>query len=339
MQNFTIDNIQLHIDHIESNKMVIKSIPNDYFVYFEKFIPRFSDTDFVLIDQNIYELYGIQHSQMMTIDAVEQNKTIDTVLNVCDWLTKHNFNKGNHLYVIGGGIVQDIGAFVGSIYKRGIKWTFVPTTLLSQCDSCIGGKTALNFTNIKNQLALFSAPNSVVIDTKFLDSLPEQEIMSGMGEIIKFFIIGGSYYINLLQADTQSKIYNGLLIKKSIVEYDEFEKNIRKSLNYGHSFGHAIEAASNYQISHGESVLLGIEIINQLFTKSDIISNLINQYTSIEKIKHLKSKDILALLKHDKKSQLDTITLVVVREPGITEFVATKIDSILESKLDEIFTN
>lgn len=339
MKHFIIDNTNFTIDNIQTDTFDINSIPRNYNVSFKKFDINFTDNDFLLIDRNIYHLYGIKHSQMILIDATEQNKTIETVLSVCDWLTSKKFNKGNHLYVVGGGITQDIGAFVGSIYKRGINWTFIPTTLLAQCDSCIGGKTALNFDHIKNHLALFSAPHSVIIDTDFLNSLPEQEILSGMGEIVKFFIIGGLNYLNLLDTNIKNKIYQGLLIKKTIIEYDEFEKNIRKSLNYGHSFGHAIEAASDYKISHGESVLLGIEVINQLFYKSPIITNTINKYTSIDKIKHLKTKDIISLLKHDKKSQLNKITLVVVNEPGITSFIPTDINNELEKKLYEIFTN
>lgn len=336
MPKFTVDNISLETEQV-SDDFIVNSVPNNYGVVFKNFEASFTENDFLLIDSNVHKLYGVHHSQMMIIDATEKNKTIQTVLNICEWLSLQNFNKGNHLYVIGGGIIQDIGAFVGNIYKRGIRWTFVPTTLLSQCDSCIGGKTALNFNEMKNQLALFAAPQKVIIDTRFLESLPPQEILSGMGEIVKFFIMGGEYYLDKLDIDLINRIRHGLSIKKAVIEYDEFEKNIRKCLNYGHSFGHAIEAAVDYSIPHGEAVLLGIEIINRLFTKSNIITDIVNKYTSIDKIKHIDSKHIVHLLKHDKKSQLDKITLVVV-EPGKTDFIPTLIDSTLENKLHEILT-
>jgi len=339
MQNFIVDNIHFSFEDISSDNFIIKSIPNDYHVVFEKFSGEFTSNDFLIIDQNIYDLYDIKHSNMMIIEATEKNKTIETALMACGWLADKNFNKGNHLYVIGGGITQDIGAFVGSIYKRGIKWTYVPTTLLSQCDSCIGGKTALNFGSTKNQLALFSAPRSVIIDTQFLQSLPKQEILSGMGEIVKFFLIGGKHFLDSLDSALQNQIRDGLAIKKIIVEYDEFEKNIRKCLNYGHSFGHAIEAASNYSIPHGEAVLLGIEIINQLFSKSKLITDTVHKYTALQRIKNIDSKQIIHLLKHDKKSQLDKITLIVVDEPGVTRFVPTEINDTLINKLDAILTN
>lgn len=339
MQNFTVDNVHFLSKDLIDDNFVIKSIPNDYCVVFERFNTEFTDNDFLIIDQNIYDLYGIKHSKTMTIEATEKNKTIETALMACGWLADKNFNKGNRLYVIGGGITQDIGAFVGSIYKRGINWTYVPTTLLSQCDSCIGGKTALNFGLMKNQLALFSAPRSVVIDTQFLESLPEQEILSGMGEIVKFFLIGGTYYLDMLDSPLQNQIRYGLSIKKTIVEYDEFEKNIRKCLNYGHSFGHAIEAASDYSIPHGEAVLLGIEIVNQLFNKSKLITDTIHKYTSLSRIKNINTKQIIHLLKHDKKSQLNKITLIVVDYPGLTRFVPTEINDTLINKLDAILTN
>lgn len=339
MSYFTVDNIGLFTDVLSDN-FVIQSSPNNYTVDFTNFTSNFNDNDFVLIDKNIYRLYGISHSRMMRLDVAEEHKNINTALSVCEWLGAHNFNKGNHLYVIGGGITQDIGAFVGSMYKRGIKWTYVPTTLLSQCDSCIGGKTALNFGCMKNQLALFSAPQSVIIDLNFLESLPQKEILSGMGEIIKFFLIGGNSYLDLLDnSSLKDQIINGLSIKKAIIEYDEFEKNIRKSLNYGHSFGHAIEAASNYSIPHGEAVLLGIEVINQLFTKSSLISNIVNKYTSLEKLKDIDSEHVINLLRHDKKSLLDKITFVVVDSPGITRFVPTEINNKLIADFNEIFTS
>ena len=340
MSQFVVDNVILKAEDNEKDTFDIVSVPRNYSVQFTNFIPNFSSNDFLLIDKNIHNLYGISHHNMIIVEATENNKNIQIVLGICQWLSDKGFNKGHKLYVIGGGITQDIGAFVGSIYKRGINWIYIPTTLLSQCDSCIGGKTALNFNKTKNQLALFSAPESVVIDTRFLQSLNHAEILSGMGEIIKFFLIGGNNYITML--DTKSldqQIFHGLSIKKSIVEYDEFEKNIRKSLNYGHSFGHAIEAVSDYSIPHGEAVLLGIEVINQLFTKSSLISSMINRYTSLDRIKDLDPSKIIGYLQQDKKTMLNSISLIVVENPGLTSFVPTAIDNNLSDKLYAILTH
>jgi 3-dehydroquinate synthase len=218
------------------------------------------------------------------VEAIEENKNIDTVLRVCEQLLQYEFDRGQTLIVIGGGIVQDIGAYTAKTFKRGIEWVYVPTTLLSQSDSCIGGKTALNFKNYKNQLALFSAPKKVVIDVSFLKTLSERDMISGYGEIAKLFITGGSYYINNFDAfDIETTIYHSLSIKKAIVEVDEFEIRERKSLNYGHSFGHAIESVMNYEIPHGEAVLLGIELINRLFTNSSLITDVVERFTSLKR--------------------------------------------------------
>ena len=204
---------------------------------------------------------------MIGSDAMEINKGIDKVLRVCEDLLVYGFDKGHTLIVIGGGIVQDIGAFTAKVYKRGINWVFVPTTLLSQCDSCIGGKTALNHLNYKNQLALFSAPNKVIIDTEFLNTLQPQDITSGYGEIVKLFLTGGSWYVDQFDEFTREEaIFHALSIKKAVVECDEFEDNERKSLNYGHSFGHVIESMTDYAIPHGTAVMLGIDIINKIYS-------------------------------------------------------------------------
>jgi 3-dehydroquinate synthase len=340
MNKFIIDSIEFNCSEEFLTDISISSSPYNYDVKFIDFIPNFKNNDFLIIDKNIQKIYNISHHNMMLIDATENNKNIETVLKICEWLSNKNFNKGNILYVVGGGITQDIGAFVGSMYKRGINWIYVPTTLLSQCDSCIGGKTALNFNQMKNQLALFSAPRSVIIDTNFLQSLTQKEILSGMGEVVKFFIIAGEPYISLLDnMSLKERIFHSLMIKKTIVEYDEFEKNVRKSLNYGHSFGHAIESASNYTIPHGEAVILGIEIINQLFGKSEQITSIVNRFTSLEKIKNINPDLVMNYLKHDKKTQLDIISLIVIENPGITKFVPTILDNKLMKKIYELFIN
>ena len=336
---FYIDNTKFTLETEVKDQLLIKSHPEDYIARFSKFENKFNDKQVVLVDKNVQQLYNINHNKMIVIEATEQNKSIETVLDVCETLTQYEFDKGFTLVVIGGGIIQDIGAFTSKIYKRGINWIFYPTTLLSQCDSCIGGKTALNFKSYKNQLALFSAPQEVIIDADFLDTLSKDDITSGYGEIVKLFLIGGDYYINNIDKfDYKEAIYHSLNIKKAVIDFDEFENNERKSLNYGHSFGHVIEPLTNYKISHGEAVLLGIEIINKLFTKNSYITNLINRYTNLDKIKNLDPNQITFNLKSDKKVKNGIITFVVT-QPGNNYFLDTKIDTDLENKIKEILAN
>ena len=180
-------------------------------------------------------------------------------------------SKKNKLIVIGGGITQDVGGFAAAIYKRGINWIFIPTTILSMTDSCIGSKVSIN-RGSKNMLGLFGAPNKIFISDYFLNSLSKHDITSGIGEALKLSLIGGiqSYkyfldqynkknYINIIKISS--------LIKKQLIEYDEFDENERRVLNYGHTIGHAIESVSNYFIPHGIAVLIGMYVINMLFYK------------------------------------------------------------------------
>jgi 3-dehydroquinate synthase len=338
--NFLINGKSFECSDKDAEVLKINSHPRPYCVYFDIFSRQFPEKTVVLVDQNVKNLYNINHPYLICIESIEENKNINTVLDLCDKLMSFNFDKSWTLYAIGGGIIQDIAAFASKIFKRGIDWVFVPTTLLSQCDSCIGGKTALNFNQYKNQLALYSAPKKVIIDVDFLKSLSHQDIISGYGEIVKLFLIGGQFYVdNINNFSLRESIFHSLAIKKAVIEADEFENLERKSLNYGHSFGHAIEAATNYAIPHGEAVLLGIEIINKLFTNSKDITKLISGFTSLDKIKNIESSKLIASLKTDKKISAGKISFVVVDDPGNTIFIDTVIDEKLENKVHEIFAH
>lgn len=341
INKFTIQDTLFEISSEIKSNIEIKSHPKNYQVVFEKFPNKFTDKQVVLVDKNVQTLYNIQHSKIIVVDAIESNKSIETVLDICDQLISFDFDKGYTLVIIGGGIIQDLGAFTSKIFKRGINWIYYPTTLLSQCDSCIGGKTALNYKKNKNQLALFSSPQKVIIDTNFLTTLKPEDITSGYGEIIKLLLIGGSYYIdNINTFDINTLIYHSLMIKKAVIEFDEFELLERKSLNYGHSFGHVIEPLVDYKIPHGEAVMLGIEIINQLFTKSELISSLILRCgTTLDKIKDINIDQLVSGLKTDKKVANGVISLVLVIEPGKTIFIDQVIDEKLYKKVYEILTN
>jgi 3-dehydroquinate synthase len=340
INKFTIQDTELCVDTTIQDSIAIKSHPQDYNVVFRKFTNSFKDNEVVLVDKNVQQLYNIQHSKMLVVEAIEENKCIETVLDICESLMNLNFDKGSTLIVIGGGIIQDIGAYTAKTFRRGVNWVFYPTTLLSQCDSCIGGKTALNFKKYKNQLALFSAPTEVVIDLNFLETLSDKDIASGHGEIVKLFLTGGQYYVERFSDFTMlEKIYHSLSIKKAVVECDEFEKSERKSLNYGHSFGHVIETLTNYKIPHGEAVMLGIEVINRIFTKSPMISNMISKYTTLDRIKDIDVPKLVAGLKTDKKVASGYISFVVVPQPGTTIFVHNTIDQNLETLVYEVFAN
>ena len=306
----------------------------------------------ILIDSKVYDLYRSKikwdkNIALFKVYADEENKTIDVVLDVADFLLCNNATKSSCAYVIGGGIIQDIGAFACAIYKRGIPWKLIPTTLLSQADSCIGGKTALNCLDTKNVLGLFSAPSEVLICNDFLSTLDYDAIASGVGEMIKLGIIGGSstfqdmtfHLFNDPYAPRVLDIFASLQIKKSIIERDEFEQNIRQSLNYGHSFGHALERMCDFQIPHGIAVMLGMLVEDRMTNTSvfyfrETLLQICKPYLTTEiweTFNKTNFTDIVSYMQKDKKVCGNVLKLPSFTSPGHCEIV----DFILDEEGDK----
>jgi 3-dehydroquinate synthase len=314
----------------------------------------YQNNDFILIDRNVYNLdnnclNNIDNKYYFLFDAIEDNKTIDYVLKIIDILYQLKFNKKNKLIIIGGGITQDIGGFISAIYKRGLNWVFVPTTILSMTDSAIGGKVGIN-RNSKNILALFVAPNKIYISDYFLKSLKYDDIISGLGESLKLGLTGGEETYNIFREnyDTENKNYINIIkmstsVKKAIVEYDELEKNERRVLNYGHTLGHALESSCNYFIPHGIAVLFGMYFINKLFyqNKYDEINNyILNMIPDKFKKINISYIDFLDHILNDKKNDGDNICFILLNNIGESIFVFKKLSEIninLKNIFDELF--
>lgn len=331
----------------------VRSVPRAYKVIWnendkiEELIKThlFNDkNNLLLIDENVFNLYcgnlDIPKDKVYKAKATEEFKTLKGVVKVIDFLGKNNFTKGDNLIVAGGGIIQDVGAFACALYKRGIPWIYIPTTLLSMCDSCIGGKAGVNHNNAKNQLALFSAPSQVIINPGFLKTLKEKEIISGLGEIIKLHITGGKEFLknylkyidNALKLDYKAfkpLILGSLSVKKAVIEEDEFELNYRRVLNYGHTIGHAVEALSNYGIPHGQAVIIGMIVSNELSHRYGRLDK--NKNSELKKILYkligrgimdgILLDEILALLKKDKKVKGNTLNFAVLNSIGNMGFL------------------
>jgi 3-dehydroquinate synthase len=314
----------------------------------------------VLIDQyvknNVLKDINFNGVPCYEVEATETNKGIDTVLKVCEFLQDNNANRGSMLYVIGGGIIQDLGAFAGAMYKRGIPWTLVPTTLLSQADSCLGGKTAVNYGKTKNVLGLFSAPRQVIIDPRFIDTLPYDDQMSGCGEIFRLLITGGvnafksfqQQVDNFISGDFKARrnlMLESLSVKQAIVEHDEFEIDIRRSMNYGHSIGHAIEALSNYAIPHGQGVAIGILVENRIAKNRGMLSKEedTEMYTAGKKIITSSVWDVfcgldpvglLPFLTNDKKAEGNNLKLATLMSIGNMKFIDLPLDATGIAEVD-----
>ena len=219
-------------------------------------------------------------------NSSEINKNQKTINKLLDILLKNNFHRNDCLISIGGGITGDISSFAASIFKRGIKFINVPTTLLAQVDSSIGGKTGINSKYGKNSIGTFYQPCLVISDTAFLKFLPRREIICGYAEILKHSLIMNKKLFNYLDKNAENilklkkpflrkAIFLSCLIKKKIIEKDENEKNIRQVLNFGHTFAHAFEGTNDYskKLNHGEAVLLGMICASNFANQNHTINN------------------------------------------------------------------
>ncbi len=226
---------------------------------------------FVVTDSNVYALYGewfsrwFQGAELFVLPAGEENKTFQSLYAILEKMTGAGMRRTSRLFAVGGGVVGDIGGLAAALFMRGISCVQIPTTLLAQVDSSVGGKTAVDLGGVKNVVGAFYQPCEVLVDPTFLRTLPKREIKCGLGEIVKYAALNGEIFDCLSkQADWQSLDFlTGLITacirhKAAVVEADEKETGARKSLNVGHTTGHAIELGSG--LSHGESVLYGMRI-------------------------------------------------------------------------------
>jgi 3-dehydroquinate synthase len=276
-----------------SKDIDIKSHKGNYQVYFNEFAiedlnNNIPDNAHFIVDKNVAKIYKdkinnvLNSKSLLIIEAIEANKSLDKFPAYVEHLVINSLRRGEILIAIGGGIIQDIVCFLAATMLRGIEWSFYPTTLLSQADSCIGSKSSINSGGAKNILGTYTPPCKVHISASFLDTLDQREVLSGIGEMIKVHIIDGPLSFDKISQNYNeiltSKevminfIYRSLAIKKIYIEIDEFDQGIRNIFNYGHSFGHAIESATNFFIPHGIAVSIGMDMANFFAMKMDIIS-------------------------------------------------------------------
>jgi 3-dehydroquinate synthase len=307
---------------------------------------------FYLIDRKVAELHASQFagvlpaSQCYEIEASERAKSYDQLEPIFCWLLENKFRRNAHLVVMGGGVLQDIGCFVASVLMRGVRWTLIPTTLLAQCDSCIGSKSSLNVNRFKNQLGTFYPAHEVRLCTDYLRTLATDELYSGLGEAIKLHLIDGQQATNRLRAMLADEtnlplrdiIWASLQIKKRFIEEDEFDRGIRNILNYGHTFAHAFESATQYAIPHGVAVTMGVVFATYFATRIGLASSeyfddvfawtrpYFASYTPV-----LKQCDLAAVvdaMRQDKKNTGSEVTFILSVRPGMMEKVAMNAQAV-----------
>jgi 3-dehydroquinate synthase len=259
-------------------------------------------------------------AEIIELESGEKNKTIETCMQVWGALTDIGADKKSLIINLGGGAISDLGGFVASTYKRGIDFINIPTTLLSMVDASVGGKTGVDFEGIKNHIGVIYEPKGVFVNPIFLETLSERQIKNGYAEIIKIALIADFGFWKALKKIknykefyTENIISKAIELKNIIVKKDLYETNLRKSLNFGHNVGHALESAlikQNKDILHGEAVAFGMiiesEIANQLKRISkkelDTIVTYIKSIYKEIKLSNSTKKLVLEFLKHDKKN-------------------------------------
>ena len=297
-----------------------------------KYIP--SENVVIITDTNVrrYYLKDFPPYEIIEIGTGEKIKDLDTVQSLYRKLVELEADRSSFIIGIGGGIVCDIAGFVASTYMRGVRFGFVSSTLLSQVDASVGGKNGVNFNGYKNMVGVFNQPEFVICDMNLLRTLPENEVLCGLAEIVKHAAIADSdmfsyleeHYEQALELDNvviEKLIYDSLVIKSSIVNRDEKEEGERKKLNFGHTFGHAIEKTTG--VPHGEAVAVGMLVAAKLSAKRGHL-----QSEDVKRIEELLKKlklptilpidkgTILDALRKDKTRRGDTIDFVLLHGIG-----------------------
>ncbi len=300
---------------------------------------------FILVDSNTHEhclskfLQEINNNvqtEVIEIEAGEEFKNLQTCEGVWNVLSELEADRKSLLINLGGGVVTDLGGFVASTFKRGIKFINIPTTLLSMVDASVGGKTGVDLGNLKNQIGVINQPELVLIDSSYLATLSSQEMRSGLAEILKHGLIASETYWNKVSnlselnlEDLDTIIKESVEIKAKIVDKDPLEKNIRKTLNYGHTLGHAIESyclthPEKSKLLHGEAIAVGmiletylsVQLKNFPETKFNQITKVIRNMYGAEDFSEEDIKQIKELMKFDKKNEHGNINFVLLEEIG-----------------------
>ena len=294
-----------------------------------------SNRIFIVTDDNVAPLYldtvkksledsGIT-SKHLILENGETNKNINSIMKIYESMQDAKISRKDTVIALGGGVIGDMTGFAASTYLRGIKYIQIPTTLLAQVDSSIGGKTGFDLPCGKNLVGSFYQPTKVIIDIDVLKSLPQEQISSGMAEVIKSAFIRSSEFVDLLlnsnnfDKDVEEFVVRSINIKKNVVEKDEFESYERMVLNFGHTLGHALEKIKNYSgITHGQAVAIGMTLITKNDKVKEKLLLLLNKY-GLKADCDITINDLIEASKNDKKSVGNFVNIIVVNKIGDAE--------------------
>lgn len=285
---------------------------------------------YIITDERVAEIYlkSVKNTlssfdvKTIVIKGYEESKSLETYANICEQLINLGATRGELLVALGGGVIGDLVGFVAATLYRGMPYVQIPTTLLSQVDSSIGGKTGIDFLSHKNIIGAFNQPKLVLIDPQVLKTLPISELKNGYGEVVKHALISSRELFDLIKKErlnvTEEIIYRNLMIKRQHVLQDEFDQNERMKLNFGHTFGHVIELKEHKL--HGHAVLEGILCaINFAIDKGLLSKNIKEEVKELYRILELECteynyQDLLPEVKYDKKNIAKTINLILIED-------------------------
>ena len=322
----------------------------------------------IVTDSNVEPLYGKQVKEQLdkvcstcviySFPAGEESKNLETVQKLYEFLIENHFERKDMLVALGGGVVGDLTGFAAATYLRGVSFVQIPTTLLAQVDSSIGGKTGVDFSQYKNMVGAFYMPKMVYMNLSTLLSLPERKFYAGMGEVLKSALIkDGTFYgwiINNLYEIYEKDpevlrlmVYNCCNIKRLVVEKDWAETGERALLNFGHTIGHAIEKAKGFELYHGECVALGMVAASFIAYKRELLS--FDEYYEIRDmfvpfnlpitVEDIDPEEIVRLIKSDKKMESGKIKFVLLKKIGKAYIDTTVTDEELLLGINEIYVS
>jgi len=319
--------IQLKSLEIQSKTRVYKvEIENNILDHLDKYLnPSFR---YVIISDDHIPIKYIEKVQkacpnnlLILFPEGEKSKSIEQFSRITELMLEKNIKKDSTIIALGGGVTGDLAGFVASVYLRGIDYIQIPTTLLSQIDSSVGGKVAINSSQGKNVIGSFYPPRLVLIDPKTLDTLSPRQFSNGMAEMIKYGMIADKSLFDKIKNENVKDhldhyIFRSLEIKKDFVEKDEFDNGLRQSLNFGHTFGHAIESYYHYdKYLHGEAIAIGmVMVLSKPEIRKELIEVLKKYYLPTED--SAKISDLKEYVNRDKKNRNELLNIVDVLEIG-----------------------
>ncbi|MCK5761545.1 MAG: 3-dehydroquinate synthase [Candidatus Izimaplasma sp.] len=274
----------------------------------------------------------MSNMQIFEVPHGEQSKSMEIAYSIIDDMVNSKITRNCLIIALGGGVIGDLAGFIASIYMRGVDFIQIPTTLLSQIDSSVGGKVGINSSNMKNAIGSFYQPKMVLIDPDTLKTLSTREFNNGIAEMIKYGMISdASLFIDLLERDFTRNLVDYIekciVIKKRFVVNDVFDKGDRQILNFGHTIGHAIEKYSNFDLLHGESISLGMMLMSKKYDYYNNLIKIIKRYNLPTNFEYDKEK-IFEYIKNDKKATSASINIILVEKLGTGTIKKIEIEDI-----------